>query len=224
MAKFYPNHSPYSAGTQNYLWISIEPRILKYSDLKKNLSVGSEPSGDERMLFLAPNELQDNIVHNWSPMENILSRVQEKAAQAERELAMATQQHKVDTALLYQDSNRRNIPITVNLAAYDNVQENVFEPIHSLRKYSSPELHEKSATQTKVGNPYVFRVNTVLGTGQVIPLINIKNAALNNVNPTFQGPYKDGYPSFAELTLEFTDMSPLSKKTFEDIESRVSVG
>lgn len=230
MTLFYPSHTRYAAGSENYLWLSVEPRELKYTGPWQNESGGGQNVGissekaDEKMMFLAPQELQDNLTHNWEAMENILSRVQEKAAQAKRELRMATQQHKVDTALIYQDSNRREISFSINLSVYTDAQTDVYEPINKLRRYSSPKLSERTETQTKVGNPYIFRVNTVIGSGKIVPLINIKNASLTAIQPNYQGPFINGYPSLAEVTLTFKDMEPLSRETFENIGSRVRVG
>ena len=97
-------------------------------------------------------------------------------------------------------------------------------PINELRLRSSPELSGRSAYQTEVGNPDIFRVDTETGSGQKVPLINIRNAALTSVQPSFQGPFIEGIPSKCELTLEFKDMEPMSKETFRKIGSRVTVG
>lgn len=227
MTQYYPSHTRYFQNSNHYLWFSVQPKELKYSGTlesdSQNIGINAEKVGERRM-FLAPMEFQDNITHNWEPMENILSRIQEKAATARRELFMSSQQHKVDTALLYQDTNRREISFTVYLGVYNSPYNDVMKPINDLRALSSPELGERTTTQTKVGNPHIFKLDTVTGAGKIVSLINIRNAALTAVQPNFQGPFLEGIPSYCELTLTFKDMEPLSKESFEQEQSRVSVG
>lgn len=229
MPTYYPNISRYRENLSNYLWISITPMELSYTgieSLKEDKSqIGIEGGSEEdEMMFLAPMSLQDSIQHNWEPMENILSRFQDKFAALQKEASFSTDQHKVDTALLYQDSDRRNIQFTVYLAAHSNPQEEVMVPINLLRMYSSPNLAGKEVHKTKVGNPYIFKLHTKTGEGKKVPLLNIEKAALLAVAPTFQGPYIGGMPSYCELTLSFKDMQPLSRKSFDNINSKVSVG
>jgi len=231
MTQFYPAHSRYIENSNHYLWFSLLPKTLTYTgpfaeqNKTGNIGISAERKENaERFMFLAPEEIQDNVAHNWEPMENILSRVQEKVAQSQREIFMSSQQYKVDTALIYQDTNRREVSITIYLAVYDNPKKDIMEPINKLRELSSPSLKGKTTYDTKVGNPDIFKVDTVTGVGKIIPLINIEYAALTAVQPNFQAPYIEGYPSFCELTLTFKDMQPMSKETFRDVGSKVTVG
>lgn len=187
------------------------------------IGIESSPVG-QKMMFMAPQEFQDTINHNWEPMENILSRILDKVGGAKKEIAGGSVQHKVDTALLYQDSNRREVSFTIYLGAYADPQGEIMAPINLLRSYSSPSLGKTNALQTKVGNPHIFSVDTMTGTQQKVPLINMQNAVLLSVQPTFQGPFIKGMPSKCELTLQFKDMEPLSKQTFNNIGSRVTIG
>lgn len=217
--KWYPSHSRYDQGNENYLWISIKPRKLSYTNPVENTNLRAnidtiKDNSLTSFMFLAPEELQDNVAHNWEPLENLISRISDKVGQAQQSISMSTEVHKVDTALIYQDSNRREISFTVNLAVYDNPDKDVFEPIRLLREYSAPSLKGTASYQTEVGNPFIFKVDTVIGTSKVVPLINIKHAALVAVQPTYKHPYIQGYPSSCELTLTFKDMEPLSKDTF----------
>ena len=228
--EYFPSHAPYNKNSDHYLWFSILPMKLYYSgpfadsDVNNVGVSASRDTSEPRFMFLAPEEFQDTITHNWDPMENIMSRLQEKYANAKRELRSATTQYKVDTPLLYQDSNRREISFTVYLGVYDDYENDVMYPINKLRELSSPRLSSTESIQTKVGNPHVFEVNTMTGAGKLISLINMRNCALTSVQPSFQGPYIRGYPSKCELTLNFKDMKPISKETFTNIESRVTVG
>ena len=218
--KWYPSHSQYPEGSINHLYIHLTPKKLSYTspveDKSTRTTIETEPV-NERFAFLAPNELQDSVSHNWEPMENIASRLMEKAAQAKKELEFSTEMHRVDTALIYTDSNRREISFTVYLAAYDNPYKNIMEPIEKLREYSAPNLHGKTNWDTKVGNPHVFTLQTKMGNCFTVPIINIKNAALVGIQPSFQGPYfgtVGGGPSYCELNLTFKDLEPMSKGSF----------
>jgi len=227
---WYPSHTRYEIGNKNYLWISVRPMKLSYTNPVKDLNMRANIVAESdpnlvKFMFLAPEELQDNVVHNWEPLENLVSRVSDKVGQARQAVSMSTAIHKVDTATIYQDSNRREISITVNLAVYEDPEKDVFEPINLLREYSSPSLMGEATYQTKVGNPNVFKVDTMKGNGEIVPLINIKHAALTAVQPTFRHPYIDGYPSSCELVLTFSDMEPMSKSTFTRVStSRVAPG
>jgi len=226
MTLFYPSHAPYSAGNENLLWISLIPKILRYTGVtvsgNQNIGISSERDG-EKMMFLAPNEMMDSINHTWEPIENIISRFQEMLAGAKRSLSLGTQQHVVNTPLLYNSSDRRQFELLIYLATNDDPVKDLFEPVNMLEKYSCPDLSGLSTFATKIKHPHIFKVDTVLGSGRIVPLINIKNAALTSVQPTYQGPYINGYPSYCELTLSFTDMEPLAKNSFGDV-PKVTVG
>lgn len=224
MTLFYPSHAPYSAGSDNFLWISLIPKKLSYTGVfsgihntgNQNVGIFAERDG-ERMMFLAPNELMDNASHTWEPIENIISSFQEKLAGAKRSLQMGKQQHKVDTPLLYNNSDRRQFELLLYLSVYTDPVKDLYEPINTLMRYSAPDLAGRSTYTTEVGHPHIFKLDTVLGTSRIIPLINIRYAALTAVQPSYQGPYQNGYPSYCELTLTFNDMEPMMKETFSRV-------
>lgn len=222
MANWYPSHSRYKSNSGNYLWIYIHPRKLSYESILKNyqnrnIVNAKEDTNLEKFYFLAPQELQDNITHEWEPLENIMSKISSKVAAARESLAMGKERHKVDTPLVYNDSNRREVTFVVNLGMYNDPYKDVMKPIELLREYSSPSLYGTTIWETKIKMPNVFKVVTTLGNGTVVPLINMRHAALTAVQPSYKGPYIYGYPSQCELTLTFKDMEPLSKRTFEKI-------
>ena len=171
----------------------------------------------EKMYFLAPNELKDSIQHEWAPLENIINKLADLFAKAKENVNLGTSIHKVETPLVYQGTDRRKISLMVNFGVYSSPYLDVVRPVELLRKYSAPEFKGESIVETKVEVPAVFKLITKTGTGTVIPLINMRYAVLTAVQPTFYGPYIKGYPSRCELTLEFQDMEPLTKSTFERV-------
>lgn len=222
MAKWYPSHSRYRAGTENYLWIYVHPRRLSYESILNNYETRNiinvqEDTSLEKFYFLAPQEIQPSLNHSWEPLENIMTRLADMIGKAQKSINLGKTAHKVDTPLVYSDSDRRKISFTVNLGVYDNPEKDVMEPVKLLRTYSSPSLYGQTIFETKVTMPNVFKVATVLGNGRVIPLLNIQHAALTSVQPTFKGPYIKGFPSHCELTLTFQDMEPVSKESYDKI-------
>lgn len=220
--KWYPNIN--DKNTQNYLWISVHPRKLFYRSPIRDFHMRAkvqavEDSSLTKFMFLAPQELQDNVTHEWEPLENIVSRVADMVGQARQSISLGTEINKVNTALVYSDSNRREVTFTIYLGLHNDPYKDVVEPVQLLEAYSSPSLYGDNVWETRVTVPNIFKVDTKIG-GQSVKLINMRHAALTAVQPTFKAPYIDGYPSSCELTLTFKDMEPLSKKTFE----RVTVG
>jgi len=67
--------------------------------------------------------------------------------------------------------------------------------------------------------PYIF----TLETEPAKELLFVKYAALDKITPTYFGPYIDGYPMKATLELGFTDLSPLYRSSFEEMEARITV-
>lgn len=117
---------------------------------------------------------------------------------------------KVDTPLVYTSSNRRKWTFTFNLIA-EGINKNkpsidIVDVVQDLMKYSSPE----SVGSISINLPYIFDLSTS-------PNSFIKSSynALTAVQPTYKGPYINGYPSMCELQLSFTDLSPLFRKTIE---------
>ena len=177
---YYPLHPRYSIPIFDYLWISITPKILKY-DIK-NVTAGSnfanvEPSGEGRFLFLAPNDIQENISHTWEPVENLITAISEKLAEARKALNLGDQSYVISSPLVYKSSNRRIFSFTTELVVYSNAKRDVFDPIEKLRKFSCPEFiggADSKTLQSSVKPPYVFRIDTRTTWGKIVPLIFFK--------------------------------------------------
>jgi hypothetical protein len=116
---------------------------------------------------------------------------------------------KLDTPVTFKDSNRRTLDITVELADQGNTCNDVFKPVRMLEKYSCA----KKGSGVDFELPYIFTVRTKTSEGYN-SLIYMNNAALISVQPTWYGPYRNGYPSKCELLLSFRDMEPLYRNSF----------
>lgn len=171
----------------------------------------------EKMYFLAPQEIQDSITHEWQPLENIVSKIANVVSGARQSASLGTSIHKVETPLVYNGTDRRKISLMFNFGVYSDPYLDVVRPVELLRKYSAPSYTGEKIYTTEIEVPAVFKLLTKTGAGTVIPIINMRHAVLTAVQPTFSGPYLQGYPSKCELTLEFQDMEPLTKNTFERV-------
>ena len=115
---------------------------------------------------------------------------------------------KVDTPLYYENSPRRNFTFEVTLIAEDNPRMDVVEPVKDLMKWSSPAL--KGQGGVDIDFPYLFEVYT-----RPKEWIKFSTMALTAVQPTYQHPYIQGYPSSCILQLTFMDLSPLYRSAIE---------
>ena len=116
---------------------------------------------------------------------------------------------RVDTSLVYRDSSRREYSITFQIMDDKGDPYNtVFKPIRELEKYSCPEMSSDSLVG--INFPYIFEVAS-LGSD----IINIKNAAIISINPTWMFPYINDYPTRCELTISFRDIEPLYRSSFD---------
>jgi len=227
MADYFPEHSRYEK-TDNYLFYRLQPLSIEYKtdlvDHTIKTNVEATPI-DVPMMFLAPMEMQDNINHTWEPHTNVMSRMKEIGALSEQEFKMGTTRSKVDTALVYSDTDRRQIELMVYLAYHGKgIEGEVLEPVRRLQRYSCPNLEQGGLTGLQVENPTVFNINTVTGTNEIVNVINILHAALVSVQPSWKGPYIKGVPTYCELSLSFRDINPLSKQSFDDEAAKLTVG
>ena len=133
---------------------------------------------------------------------------------------------KVDTPLRYMDSGRRKIQLEFLLMAespqYDEgvrghrgkniiaggVKESVTDIVRDLMMYSAPAMKQGNSIEYEF--PYIWRLETYPSS-----FLLYQFCALTAVQPTWNAPYINGYPTNCALTLEFTDLSPLFRSTIK---------
>lgn len=114
---------------------------------------------------------------------------------------------KVDTPLVYTNSKRRDWIFNFNLLAEgNNPKRDIIDVVQDLMKYSAPE----SLGGISINLPYIFNLSTYPH-----DYIRSNYTALESVQPTYKGPYINGYPSLCELQLTFKDLSPLFRSTIQ---------
>jgi len=115
---------------------------------------------------------------------------------------------KIDTPLYYENSTRRQITLDFVLFAENNnptePEQDIMVPITDLMRYSAAEFTDGIT----IDFPYMFDIRT-----SPIPFIQYTTCALQAVQPTYNQPYYNGYPSSCNLQLTFMDLSPLYRET-----------
>lgn len=244
------------AGNNGSVWISMKPRKILDQFSKGAGTIAAERVNTE-FKFLAPLNLNENIVHHWEAYESVASRLAQKVrsavklgsevrglanafgsnanladtvrntfANASVDEGQAVERYinkiynavpgtrippiKVDTPLYYANSDRRQIVFEFQLF-YESVngynpEDILVNPIKELMKYSSPDL----ISDINIEFPYMWSIKTVPE-----EFINYTTCALVGVQPTWNSPYINGYPSSVNLQLTFMDLSPLYAGTIE---------
>jgi hypothetical protein len=184
--------------------------------------------------FIGFEDLQEAITHNWEPYDTMAGRANELLATAKSDVKqmqttlegvaksggsmngalsnMTTEaaRYKVDTPLVYTGSQRRQMTFTFTLQEYRNgTGKDVLEPIHEFRKLSCAGIEGQSID--KIDFPAIFQI-----TSNPVGFVSIKDAALVDVQITWNSPYANGISKRAELTLTFLDLRPLYKSSWGD--------
>jgi hypothetical protein len=184
--------------------------------------------------FIGFEDLQESITHNWEPYDTMAGRANELLSTAKADtkqltttlqgavrsggtaggvLSSATTEaarYKVDTPLVYTTSQRRQMTFTFTLQEYRNgTEKDVLEPIHEFRKLSCAGIEGQSVD--KIDFPAIFQIAS-----NPVGFISIKDAALVDVQVTWNSPYANGISKRAELTLTFLDLRPLYKSSWGD--------
>lgn len=241
----YTINNPYISENRLWLFLSVKEIKSQSSYGRSNStesSVKSQSIG-EYFKFIAPPELQEQIGHSWDTYESIGQRVAETGMKFNRTMhegkqtvgalkqaasagsiseggeklvsgltGMPIKWNRIDSAITYVGSDRRKLNFATTLTAYNDPANEVLGIVKKLIQYSCPTQEEGSLVAVKP--PYIFDISTKYGNNYV-DLLHIKNAALTAVQPTYFGPYIDGYPCKCELTLAFTEIDPLFRKSIE---------
>jgi hypothetical protein len=185
--------------------------------------------------FIGFEDIQEAITHNWEAYDSMPGRSSEKIATSKKHakevvsaiagvgaaitnksfqtgMRTATTEaarYKVDTPLVYTGSQRRQMTFTFVLQEWKNASKEVLEPIHEFRKLSCAGIEGQSID--KIDFPAIFQIISI-----PVGFVNISDAALVDVQVTWNSPYTNGISQRAELTLTFLDLRPLYKSSWGD--------
>lgn len=215
----------------NLLWFDITAypieSISQYSR-ESGISKGSET---HKFKFLAPNQIEEQIQHEWSPYDTMSSQIAEsiagiagtasnigQALGAAGGLSLSSIQsfaasigaagsgfnvpsYKVDSPLVYKDSSRRQYTFTFFLIA--GFEDYTTDIVTPVRMLEALSCADASG-YISIKWPYIFDIKSSVGN-----LIYLEDMALTSVQPTFYGPYIKGYPTKCDLTCQFVEVAPL---------------
>lgn len=219
------------------LWIKFQAKQLTgmhTGGRGGTLQIGKKGSAFK---FLAPETITETHNHEWQEYSSIQSKILSKviafstAYEQGKDIASNLKtaynnrglpggqgimkllmkagdtrvpKYKMDTPLAYSNSQRRQYQLTFVLA--DIEPQNILQTVKLLEMYAAAE----SKSEIDIEFPYVFSVQS-----DPEGLINIDYAAITSILPNWLHPYMKGMPMRCELTISFTDMSPLFRKTIE---------
>jgi hypothetical protein len=193
--------------------------------------------------YLLPEQILETVNHSWEPWETIASRLAGKGKEAiqmgkqfdglwralksqrsgvdlskifTNVSSISKAKWKVDTPLVYEDSERREYTFEFQLVATKQEEaNNNIQGVRTLQAMSSP----KRYGDVTIELPCVFKVEQfppVHGNFSMSAMINLPYAALTSIQPTYMAPYKNGYPMRIALTLTFKELAPLYSDSFDD--------
>jgi len=233
------------------VWIKFIAKKIKVVTAKTQTDGGliiEDADPQTTWQFLLPTSVQENLVHEWQPWETMLSRLGGKAVDVTQMISdlgtlrkaltssyrknsvgaglnvLSSQSRvnaKVDTPLVYEDTQRMEYTMTFNMVVKEdggNGLMDIVVPVRDLQQHSSPSLNDIVLGASRISFPHIFEVKTESTEDEyyVRPLIDIKAAAITSIQPTYMQPYdKSGYPMRCELTVTFRNMEPIYSDTFK---------
>jgi len=246
-----PNFAPYNQETFKGTWVVFTAKQIKIvtAFVEDTGGIKIEDEEIETWRFLLPPQIQENVVHDWQPWETMASRMaglgkeyrqiyndatalgnaimsgirNQSVGGAFKQLKSSSTKinAKVDTPLVYEDSQRMQYQMTFNLVASDFGYE-IVEMVRRLEELSAPDRSKEFIEGTGLVLPCIFQVKTEapddiseINDGAK-PLLDFKACAITAVQPTYMQPYDGyGYPMRCELTIEFKDVEPLYRDKFQ---------
>ncbi|HSH50598.1 MAG TPA: hypothetical protein VK982_02640 [Bacteroidales bacterium] len=214
--KYYPSDRS-RFGNDNSLWVYLAPQTITYQNSSLSRTSGgiqATPANEDTFAFLLPIEFGFTQNHQWDAFDTVEGKVIDVGAKGGRAIQAAGgvrgQGSRADMPITYTDSPRREYSFNFELGSEGDNKRDVFDPVQKLLEMSSAD--PLGAINYKF--PYVFTVKTKTGTGKEINLVNIKYAALTSVQPSFTGPYVNGYPTTCKFSITVTDLSPLFRSSY----------
>jgi hypothetical protein len=244
-----PGFSPYTEPKFYGTWIKIVDKKIKFQTALTNTDGGlvlDTSYEGTTWKYLAPSQIMETINNTWEPWETIASRLAGKGKEFKQiyqegsNLAgslwnqksgvdvgklftnlssVKKEKTKVDTPLVYENSERREYTLQFNLVCNNEMMGNgspemMMQGIKDLEFKSLPTRNENDYG-LGIDLPHVFSVQSMVLLGneemdQNIPMISIGFAAITSIQPTYMAPYDTkGNPMRVELTITFKELPPL---------------
>jgi len=184
--------------TQNHEWAEYDSLQKRLADkVKEFAKVGEEA----RALGNLVTGIAIDTVNPNKTAKDILNTFGSRAG-------TSVTRAKVDTPLVYHNSQRRSFLLTFTLANL-SAEDDIVQIVKLFQQYAAAEA--PGAGSIFYDPPYVFNLKSYPDTR----LIDMPYAALESVQATYKAPFKNGMPSTCELNLEFKDIEPLFANTIK---------
>ena len=219
-------------GSENTLWLEIIPKKFTPNTLASRGDQSTEAADNLPIYrFLLPVEWSCSLNHSWEAGDTVAGKVRDLFAGGQKALAETGQviagiskgifkpeignlAAKNDNPLMYKDTDRRLYMFNLEFHTEGNNLQDVYEPIEDLMMMGCPEGGANEASlATGIEFPYVFRVRTITGNGIPVRMVDVKSAVMTTIQPSFKGPYRQGYPSHATVEIQFLAIQPTYRDT-----------
>ena len=221
---------PRSFGSNDLTYVVIEGWKLNQQNLRPRTATFIDKGPLlHTWNFIGFQDIQESVSHTWEPYGSIQGRMNQLIAETKEGFTKVTDvintgtlegmaaalssgttdaaKYKIDSPIVYTASNRRQISFTFTLMEWEDAYADVLEPIHELRRLSCASIADESID--KIEWPAIFSIKT-----NPQSFVDIKDAALTDVQITWNSHHKAGNPTRAELTLTFLDLRPLYKSSW----------
>jgi len=232
----FPSHYPQEFMTSpDTLWLKVTPKTFR-PNINVQAGANQGTKSQTSLYFLVAKEFTFGVDHTWEDLTSIAGAlrgviagvkdaISQGAAVFQSGQYLAGNTTKNDNPYIYKSSSKRKLTMEFNFATFRDPEGEVWNPIQSLIIWSCADKDAKAALSTTVNMPYVFKVQTVTGDGREVGLVNIENASLEAVMPSYKEPYKNGYPMSATCSLTFVDINPTYRSLISaNGKSRISTG
>ena len=239
---FYDNKFMTSSDT---LWLRVTPKTFR-PNISVQTGYNSGVLGSTHLHFLLGQSISMGLNHTWNELDTLSGAIRGVKSTFQKQgsdvasvfkavtgsdlgqrfnIYGAGVSAKNDNPVIYENTDRRQLQVELNFVAHSDAEREVWNPIQALMVWSSAESGERGQFDTTFKFPYIFRVQTVTGTGKETGLVNFTDAAITSVLPTYNQPYKNGYPMSAQVQLTFMDINPVYRNRIAgDGVSRISAG
>lgn len=225
--EFYPKGiNSERSGSRDTLWLKLSPRELSLTNINARINhASSKPSTLEPMWFLMPSQIMLNVKHTWEDLASPMGVLKDIKSKISSQLDVARQTggigsihqgYKADNPYLYVNTDRRSISLSLEFSVYSSTYHDVFLPTQTLIEHSCPEI----IGRTSFDFPHIFSLQTWTGDRKTVDIISIRDVAITSVQPTYIGPWIDGYPSKATVEVDFDDLNPLYRSTLYNEQSK----
>lgn len=236
----FPSHYPIEfMNSPDTLWLKVTPKTFRPNiSIQKDYNQGSTKAATS-LYFLLGQSVTTGLTHQWGELSTLSGAVRELTSTVKKQatdvastggailgsfnvstpdalqrfnLTGAGRSAKNDAPYIYENTSRRQVALELQFAAHRNAEYEVWNPIQSLMVWSCASGSVGTQFGTEFNFPYVFKVQTVTGTGKEVDIINFRDAAMESVLPVFNQPYKDGYPMSASCSVTFVDINPVYRE------------